>query len=80
VPLASAYGVHPVHLGIIFLANMQLGYLMPPMGENLFLSSYRFQKSLPELYRSVLPYVAIVLAVVLLITYVPALSLWPVAD
>lgn len=76
-PLASAYGIHPVHLGVIFLANMQLGYLMPPMGENLFLAAYRFQKPLAELYGYVLPYVAILLAVVLLITYVPALSLWP---
>lgn len=75
-PLAAAYGIHPVHLGVVFLANMQLGYLMPPMGENLFLSAYRFDKPLAELYGYVLPYVAIILAVVLLITYVPALSLW----
>lgn len=76
-PLASAYGIHPVHLGVIFLTNMQLGYLMPPMGENLFLAAYRFEKSLAELYGYVLPYVVILLAVVLVITYVPALSLWP---
>jgi tripartite ATP-independent transporter DctM subunit len=75
-PMASAYGIHPVHLGIVFLANMQLGYLMPPMGENLFLSAYRFNKSLAQLYRSVLPFVGIILAVVLLLTYVPALTLW----
>jgi tripartite ATP-independent transporter DctM subunit len=75
-PLAAAYGIHPVHLGVVFLANMQLGYLMPPMGENLFLSAYRFGKPLGELYGYVLPYVAMILAVVLLITYVPALSLW----
>jgi tripartite ATP-independent transporter DctM subunit len=75
-PLASAYGIHPVHLGVVFLANMQLGYLMPPMGENLFLSAYRFDKTLGELYGDVLPYVGILLAVVLLITYVPALTLW----
>jgi C4-dicarboxylate transporter, DctM subunit len=75
-PLAGAYGIHPVHLGIIFLANMQLGYLMPPMGENLFLSAYRFNKSLTELYRCVLPFVGIILAVVLFITFVPALTLW----
>jgi C4-dicarboxylate transporter DctM subunit len=80
VPLAAAYGIHPVHLGIIFLANMQLGYLMPPMGENLFLASYRFERSLSELYRSVLPFIGILLAVVLLITYVPALSLWALPD
>ena len=73
-PLASAYGIHPVHLGIVFLANMQLGYLLPPMGENLFLAAYRFQKPLAELYAHVLPYVAVILAVVLLITYVPWLT------
>jgi len=52
VPIAAAYGINPVHLGIIFMANMQLGYLMPPMGENLFLSAYRFNKDLPEIYVS----------------------------
>ena len=75
-PMAGAYGIHPVHLGIIFLANMQLGYLMPPMGENLFLSAYRFNKPLAEVYRSVLPYVGIILIAVLAITYIPALTLW----
>ena len=75
-PMAGAYGIHPVHLGIIFLANMQLGYLMPPMGENLFLSAYRFNKPLAELYRCVLPFVGIILAVVLVITFVPQLALW----
>ncbi len=75
-PMAAAYGIDPVHLGIIFLANMELGYLMPPMGENLFLSSYRFDQPLTEVYRSTLPYVVILLMVVLLITYVPALTLW----
>jgi C4-dicarboxylate transporter, DctM subunit len=75
-PIARAYGVDPVHLGIMFLANMELGYLMPPMGENLFLSSYRFGKSLPEVYRSTLPYAVILLIAVLVITYVPSLTLW----
>jgi C4-dicarboxylate transporter DctM subunit len=75
-PMAGAYGIHPVHLGIIFLANMQLGYLMPPMGEDLFLSAYRFEKPLAELYRYVLPFIAIITIVVLFITYVPAFTLW----
>ena len=74
--MAQAYGIDPTHLGIIFLANMELGYLMPPMGENLFLSSFRFEKPLTEVYRSTLPYVAILLGAVLLITYVPAMTLW----
>ncbi len=75
VPMASAYQIDPVHLGIIFLANMQLGYLMPPMGENLFLSAYRFNQPLPLIYRSTLPYVVILLVTVLLITYLPGLTL-----
>jgi TRAP-type C4-dicarboxylate transport system permease large subunit len=74
--MAAAYGVDPVHFAVIFLANMELGYLMPPMGENLFLSSYRFERPLTEVYRSTLPYTAIVLGAVLLITYVPGLTLW----
>ena len=55
---------------------MQLGYLMPPMGENLFLSAYRFEQPLTRLYRCVAPYVVVILAVVLILTYVPGLTLW----
>ena len=75
LPMASAYGVDPVHLAVIFLANMELGYLMPPMGENLFLASYRFNQPLMRIYRSTLPYTAMLLAAVLVITFVPWLSL-----
>ena len=74
-PMAAAYGINPVHLGVIFLANMQLGYLMPPMGENLFLSAYRFKKPLPEIYRATLPYVVILTFTILAITYLPFLTL-----
>ena len=74
-PMAASYGIDPVHLGIIFLANMELGYLTPPMGVSLFLSSFRFDKPLSEVYRSTLPYTVILFLVVLLITYVPILSL-----
>ena len=74
-PMALAYGVDPIHLGILFLANMELGYLMPPMGENLFLASYRFDQPLSHVYGATLPFAAILLAVVLLITFVPGLSL-----
>jgi tripartite ATP-independent transporter DctM subunit len=77
-PMAKAYGIDPVHLGIVFLANMQLGYLMPPMGENLFLAAYRFDQPLARIYRASLPYLAVLLVVVLLVTYWPALTLWPV--
>jgi tripartite ATP-independent transporter DctM subunit len=79
LPMADAYGVHPVHLAVIFLANLELGYLTPPMGENLFLSAYRFDQPLTTLFRSTLPLWLILLLVVLLITYVPALTLWPLS-
>ncbi|HXW03842.1 MAG TPA: TRAP transporter large permease subunit, partial [Vicinamibacterales bacterium] len=75
-PMAAAYGIDPVHLGVIFLANMELGYLMPPMGENLFLSAYRFGKPLSEVCRAILPYAMILAGAVLVITYVPGLTLW----
>ncbi|MBM3880042.1 MAG: TRAP transporter large permease subunit [Verrucomicrobia bacterium] len=74
VPLGLAFNVDPVHLGILFLANLELGYLTPPVGMNLFLASYRFGKPLTEVARAVLPFVGLRLVVVLLITYVPALT------
>ena len=76
-PMAAAYGINPVHLGVIFLANMQLGYLMPPMGENLFLSAYRFDRPLPQVYRATIPYVIILAVTILLITYLPWITLIP---
>jgi C4-dicarboxylate transporter, DctM subunit len=75
VPLGLAYGIDPVHLGIIFVANLELGYLTPPVGMNLFLASYRFERPIGEVMRSVLPLLAIFAIGVLLITYVPALTL-----
>ena len=75
-PLGAAFGIAPVHLGIIFLANMELGYLTPPVGLNLLMSSYRFKKPVPEVLRSVLPVVAVMALGVLLITYIPALTTW----
>jgi len=75
VPLGVAFGIDPVHLGVIFLANLEVGFLFPPVGLNLFLSSSRFNKRLPELYRHVLPFLAILGVGVLLITYIPELSL-----
>lgn len=73
-PIAESYGVDPVHLGIIFLANLELGYLTPPVGLNLFLASYRFEIPLAQLYRTTLPFLAILLVSVLVITYVPPLT------
>ena len=74
VPMGVAFGIDPVHLGIIFLANMELGYLTPPVGMNLFLASYRFGKPMHEVYRAVVPMLLVLLAGVLLITYVPAMT------
>ena len=76
VPIAVSYGIHPIHLGIIFLANMQIGYLTPPVGMNLFIASYRFEKSITELYRATLPFMLILLLAVFFITYIPWLSTW----
>jgi C4-dicarboxylate transporter, DctM subunit len=78
VPIAAAYGIDPVHLGVVFLANLELGYLTPPMGENLFLSAYRFDKPVLGVFRSCLPFYVILAIGVLVITYLPALTLWPV--
>ena len=74
LPMARAYGVDDVHLGIIFLANMELGFLAPPLGLNLFLSSYRFKKTMTEVYIAVLPMYLILHGMVLLITYWPSLT------
>lgn len=76
VPLGAAYGIHPVHLGVIFLANLELGYLTPPVGMNLFLASSRFKKPLGEVTRASLPPLAVLAGGVLVITYVPALTTW----
>lgn len=75
VPMGLAFGVDPVHLGIIFLANLELGFLFPPVGLNLFLSSARFGQPLPKLYRHVVPFLLILGLGVLLITYIPDMSL-----
>jgi tripartite ATP-independent transporter DctM subunit len=75
VPLGAAFGIHPIHLGVIFLANLELGFLFPPVGLNLFLSSSRFEKPMTVLYRAVVPFLLILGLGVLLITYIPWMSL-----
>jgi tripartite ATP-independent transporter DctM subunit len=75
LPIALNYGIHPVHLGIVFLANMQLGYFTPPVGMNLFIASYRFERPVMDLYRATIPFFFILLGAVLIITYWPDLSL-----
>jgi C4-dicarboxylate transporter, DctM subunit len=76
LPVAVNYGINPVHLGIIFLANMQIGYFTPPVGMNLFIASFRFDKSITELYQAAFPFMIVLLAALLIITYWPGLSLF----
>jgi tripartite ATP-independent transporter DctM subunit len=75
LPVAHAYGIHPVHLGMILLTNLEIGASLPPLGVNLFVSSLRFERPVLELYRASLPYILILLVSLAAITYWPALSL-----
>jgi C4-dicarboxylate transporter DctM subunit len=74
VPIGKAFGIDPIHLGVVFLANMELGYLTPLVGLNLFFAAYRFNKPVMELFRAVLPLFVALAVGVLLVTYVPWLS------
>jgi tripartite ATP-independent transporter DctM subunit len=76
VPIAKEFGVDPLHLGIIFLANLEIGYITPPVGLNLFISSIRFRRPIPEIYRSTIPFLGVLVIALLIITYFPELSLW----
>jgi tripartite ATP-independent transporter DctM subunit len=75
-PVALNFGIDPVHLGIIFLANLGIGYTTPPVGINLFIASFRFKKPIPQLYLAAIPFLIILLISLIIITYVPDLSLW----
>ena len=79
LPIAQAYGIHPIHLGIIFLTNLEIGYSTPPIGLNLFIASIRFEKPVLKLYRTSLPFLFILLGILLIVTYFPPLSLFLVA-
>lgn len=76
LPLAARFGIDPVHLGIIFLANLEIGYSTPPVGINLFIASQRFEQPVWRLFRATLPFLGLMLVWLLLVSYVPALSLW----
>jgi len=76
IPIAAEFGVDPVHLGVIFLANLGIGYSTPPVGMNLFIASFRFGKPVLKLYAATIPFLIILLIALLLITYIPELSLW----
>jgi len=75
LPIAISYNVNPVHLGIIFLTNLEIGYSTPPVGMNLFISCFRFKKPVTTLYRASIPFLIILFAGLMIITYVPELSL-----
>jgi tripartite ATP-independent transporter DctM subunit len=76
VPIAQLFGMDPIHLGILFLANLELGYLTPPVGMNLFLGAYRFDKPVTTMYRVALPFLCMLAIGVLVIAYVPKLTTW----
>ncbi|NQT33689.1 TRAP transporter large permease subunit [bacterium] len=78
LPLAIGFGVDPIHLGIIFLANLEIGYCTPPVGLNLFIASFRFNKPIMKLYRAALPFLAIQLVILAIITYFPELTLFSI--
>ncbi len=74
IPVAEMFGIHPVHTGVIFLTNLALGFLTPPIGMNLFIASYTFKKSIPRIIKNILPYLAVQFIILLLITYIPWFS------
>jgi tripartite ATP-independent transporter DctM subunit len=76
LPLAARYDINLIHLGIIFIANLEIGYSTPPIGINLFIASQRFKKPVHTLFKSTLPFLLIMLIWLLAITYLPELSLW----
>lgn len=76
LPLAIRYDIHPIHLGIIFIANLEIGYSTPPIGINLFIASNRFKQPIHTLFKSTIPFLLIMLIWLLAITYIPELSLW----
>jgi TRAP-type C4-dicarboxylate transport system permease large subunit len=74
-PIGQAYGIDPIHLGIIFLTNLEIGASLPPLGINLFISSIRFDRPVLKLYWASLPFIAILLLALAIITYIPWISL-----
>ncbi len=76
IPLANRYQIDPVHLGIIFLANLEIGYLTPPVGINLFIASQRFGESILTLFRATFPFLMIMLIWLAMLSYIPMLTIW----
>ena len=76
IPIAARFGVDPYHLGIVFLLNLEIGYMTPPVGLNLFISSFRFEKPITQLYKAVLPFIGLLGIALIITTYIPQLSTW----
>ena len=76
IPIATDFGIDPIHLAMIFLANLEIGYLTPPVGINLFISSFRFNRPITEMYRVSLPFLILLIIALIIITYIPSLSLF----
>src|SRR5438477_9651804 len=77
VPAANQFGIDPYHLGVIFLLNLEIGYLLPPAGLNLFIAAFRFNRPITELYRAVLPFILLMVVALGLVTYIPKLTVVP---
>jgi TRAP-type C4-dicarboxylate transport system permease large subunit len=75
IPLGVVYGVHPVHLGVIFIMNLSIGFLTPPIGMNLFLASYAFDKPVMKIFKYVVPFFVLQLFILVLVTWIPWFSL-----
>jgi TRAP-type C4-dicarboxylate transport system permease large subunit len=76
VPAATQYHIDPYHLGVIFLLNLEIGYLLPPAGLNLFIAAFRFDRPITELYRAVVPFIILMVIALGIVTYVPKLTEW----
>jgi TRAP-type C4-dicarboxylate transport system permease large subunit len=76
VPIAQQFGVDPIHLGVIFLVNLEIGFITPPVGINLFIASFRFNRPITELYRASLPFLLVLIVGLLIVTYWESLSLF----
>jgi len=77
VPAAATFHIDPYHLGVIFLLNLEIGYLLPPAGLNLFIAAFRFERPITQLYRAVLPFIVLMVVALGLVTYVPRLTVVP---
>jgi C4-dicarboxylate transporter DctM subunit len=80
VPAAATFHIDPYHLGIIFLLNLEIGYLLPPAGLNLFIAAFRFGRPITELYRAVIPFILLMATALAIVTYVPSLTVVPRAQ